>query len=161
MAWLSRQRLMVIALLAALVSVCAHAQMGMRHGRGPRHGDMMGVSMIRHHFVRQHGLDSQYASKANPLEATAEVLARGRRLYESLCAACHGPAGLGDGEAGAALSPAPANVSRSSKLPIATDAYLFWTIAEGGVPIGSAMPPFKDVLSDEEIWSVVTYLRRL
>jgi hypothetical protein len=52
----------VIAPLAALASVRAHAQMGMRHGRGLRHRDMMGVSMIRHHFVMQHGLDSQYAS---------------------------------------------------------------------------------------------------
>jgi mono/diheme cytochrome c family protein len=151
---------MLISVLAALASAAASAQMGMRHGRGPRHGEMAGVSMLRHHFVRQNGLDSRYASKANPLESTTEVLAVGRRVYEANCAACHGPAGRGDGEAGAALSPAPANLASASNLPMATDAYLFWTIAEGGLPVGSAMPPFKDVLGDEEIWSVVTYLRR-
>jgi mono/diheme cytochrome c family protein len=122
---------------------------------------MMGVSMIRHQFVRQHGIDAQYASKKNPLEPTADVIESGRRVYQGNCAACHGPAGFGDGEAGAALNPAPADLRRSGKRPIATDAYLYWTIAEGGAPVGSAMPPFKGALQDDEIWSVIAYLRQM
>ena len=46
-------------------------------------------------------------------------------------------------------------------MPIATDGYLYWTIAEGGTPLGTAMPPFKNVLKDAEIWKVISYLREL
>uniref|UniRef100_UPI003AF98478 c-type cytochrome n=1 Tax=Thiolapillus sp. TaxID=2017437 RepID=UPI003AF98478 len=40
---------------------------------------------------------------------------------------------------------------------MASDAYLYWTIGEGGTPVGSAMPPFKDVLSEEEISRIMLY----
>jgi mono/diheme cytochrome c family protein len=157
----SGKRLLAIALLTSLCSFSVYAQRGMRHERGAHHGGMMGVSMIRHQFVRQHGIDAQYASKVSPLEPTAEVIESGRVVYQGNCAACHGPAGSGDGEAGAALSPAPADLRGLGQRPIASDAYLYWTIAEGGAPVGSAMLPFKDALQDDEIWSVIAYLRQL
>jgi len=46
-------------------------------------------------------------------------------------------------------------------MPMATDGYLFWTIAEGGMPIQTAMPVFKGTLKEEEIWQIVTYLRNM
>jgi mono/diheme cytochrome c family protein len=98
---------------------------------------------------------------AQPGAPTAADVDAGKRIYASNCAQCHGPEGLGDGEAGKGLSPPPADVARSSKLPIATDAYLYWTIAEGGAPVGSAMPPFKTVLDETRISQVVAYLRGL
>jgi mono/diheme cytochrome c family protein len=39
--------------------------------------------------------------------------------------------------------------------------YLFWTISEGGAPVGSAMPPFKQTLNEGDIWKIITYLRAL
>jgi len=39
------------------------------------------------------------------------------------------------------------------------DAYLYWTIAEGGAPIHTAMPVFKNVLNEDEIWKVIIFLR--
>jgi mono/diheme cytochrome c family protein len=146
-----------VALLVCLGAV-AEAQMHGRHGE-PMRGQ--GASMVRHHFVHSQGLDEQYASKGSPLAPTADELANGRLLFERNCASCHGAAGAGDGEAGAALDPPPADLARASRLPIATDAYLYWTIAEGGMPVGSAMPPFKAVLSESEIWQVVAHLRTL
>jgi len=155
-------RVFEAALLLCLgVSTAVQGQMGMRHRGGLHHGGSGDVSMVRHHFVRDHGIDSQYAAKINPLGPTVESRAAGQRLYEQHCAACHGVAGLGDGEAGAALRPAPANVAVATKLPMVSDAYLYWTIAEGGVPVGSAMPPFKTVLAEDEIWQIVVYLREL
>jgi mono/diheme cytochrome c family protein len=44
-------------------------------------------------------------------------------------------------------------------MPVATDSYLFWAIADGGKELKTAMPAFRDVLGDEEIWKVVLYLR--
>jgi len=46
-------------------------------------------------------------------------------------------------------------------MPMATDGYLFWTIVEGGVPIGTAMPPFKGALKDNDIWKIILYMRNL
>ena len=54
------------------------------------------------------------------------------------------------------MSPPPTDfVART--LP--TDGYLFWRIREGAAPSGSAMPAYGTMLSDGEIWELVTYLR--
>lgn len=150
-----------IALLLFLAAaVSAEGQMGPRHGRGmQRHGE--GASMVRHHYVREHGLEVEYAGKTSPLEPTVDDVASGRALYETHCGTCHGPKGAGDGEAGAALDPPPANLAFASRRRMATDAYLYWTIAEGGAPVGSAMPPFKAALGETEVWQIIAYLREL
>lgn len=38
------------------------------------------------------------------------------------------------------------------------DAYTFWAISDGGEPVGSAMPAFKEVLSDTERWQIILYI---
>lgn len=157
-------KLSISALIAGLVglSAPAYGQMGMM---GPGHmmgrGGMMGMSMARHHYLMMNGIDPQYASKVNPLPSTKQTVEAGRKLFEQNCAQCHGVTGVGDGPAGANLSPPPANVAAASKMPMASDGYLFWTITEGGVPVGSAMPPFGGTLKEEEIWKIITYLRVL
>jgi mono/diheme cytochrome c family protein len=144
-----------LATLGALfLSGPGYGQMGMMPG-----GGMMNMSTIRHQFTMQYGIDPQYASKVNPLRPTAENIQDGERLYEQNCAACHGPTGLGNGEAGKNLNPPPPNIAALSKMPMTTDGYLYWTIAEGGVPLGTAMPPFKGTLKEDEIWKIIMYLR--
>lgn len=153
-----------LAVLGVLgLSAPGYGQMGMM-GQGPMMGQgsmMMNMSMVRHHFVMMNGIDPRYVSKENRLQTSSENIKNGRKLYEQNCAACHGATGLGDGEAGKSLSPRPANIAAFSKTPMASDGYIYWTIAEGGVPVGSAMPPFKGQLKDEEIWKIITYLRVL
>ncbi len=142
-------------LAALLLSTTASGQMmGMMPG-----GGMMGMSTVRHQFVRQNGVDPNYASKSNPLEHTAKNIEAGKRLYAQNCALCHGPTGLGDGDAGKNLNPPPSNIEAFSKTGMATDGYLYWTIAEGGVPLRTGMPPFKSNLKQDEIWKIVLHLR--
>jgi len=160
-----------IALFAAaggiLLAPLAIAQMGMGNGRGQGMGPGMmgngtqGVSMVRHRYVRMNGLDPAYASARNPLAPTAENLKAGKTLFENTCAACHGATGHGDGPAAKDLNPTPADLTVAMKTPIISDAFLDWTISEGGVPVGSAMPPFKTALSKDDIWKVMLYLRSL
>jgi len=135
-----------------LVPIPAFAQMSMMHD---------GMSMRRHQFVMANGLEARYANKQNPLQVTTANIAAGKKLYDQNCAACHGKTGTGDGEAGKNLNPRPANIAVFSKMPMATDGYLFWTIAEGGVPIGTAMPPFKGALKDNDVWKIILYMRNL
>ena len=152
-----KKTLMVAVTLGSLIAgASVYGQMGMRGGMG-----MMGGSALRHHLVAQNGIDPQYANKSNPLRATAENLAAGEKLYQADCATCHGATGLGDGPAAKGLNPPPANIAATSRMPMTTDPYLYWTIAEGGVPLHTAMPPFKSVLTDEQIWKIILYVRRL
>ncbi len=38
------------------------------------------------------------------------------------------------------------------------DAYNFWAISEGGEPLGSSMPAFKEILSEQERWQILLYI---
>lgn len=44
---------------------------------------------------------------------------------------------------------------------MAGDGYLIWAIGEGGAQIGSAMPAFKDSLSEADRWRIIRFLRTL
>ena len=137
-----------------LLPTYGYGQMGKMEGK-------MQMSEIRHHFVMQNGVDLNYASKVNPLERNTENIAAGKILYEKSCALCHGIAGLGDGEAGKDLKPLPANITMFIKMHNVSDGYLYWTIAEGGIPLQTAMPPFKDIMQEAEIWRTIIFLREL
>lgn len=102
-----------------------------------------------------------FASLKNPLPPTPEDIAKGKTLFTSYCAVCHGAGGAGDGPTAAALNPKPADF----KTPLHTrlpDGYWFWRLSKGGsVPpfsdVGSAMPPWEGALTPEQRWMVILY----
>lgn len=147
----------MLAVLGGLALVALPAAHGARMG-------MMGadnVSVERHRYVMHNGIGPEYAGRVNPLSPTDGNLQAGGRTYEQYCLSCHGPSGRGDGPAAQGLTPPPGNIAAVVRMPMATDGYLYWTVAEGGVPLGTAMPPFGDVLSEREIWQLIVYLRTL
>jgi mono/diheme cytochrome c family protein len=161
---MNKSLLLPAAAIAITIATFSFAQMGMRGGMGPgmMGGEVpSGASMARHQYVMRYGLARAYVGARNPLPASAVNLKAGKTLFDSTCASCHGAAGRGDGPAAKGLNPAPADLSAAVKMPIATDAFLDWTISEGGVPVGGAMPPFKTALTQDDIWKVVLYLRTL
>lgn len=118
-----------------------------------------GYSMVRHRYYMRNGVPSEYRGQQNPLPMTPELVRDGAELYAQHCAACHGANGLGDGAAGQALNPPPANLARTIRMPMLGDDYLLWTIAEGGAPFESAMPAFKDILSRDQIWKIIAAMQ--
>ncbi|QBS36779.1 c-type cytochrome [Thermaerobacter sp. FW80] len=94
----------------------------------------------------------------NPLPDSPAVVAQGRRVYETHCAACHGPEGRGDGPAAAGMLPPPADLT-GVHVRQHTDGDLYWWITHGIE--GTAMPAFEDVLTEEERWAVIRFIRRL
>jgi len=140
----------IAALGILIMALPAESQMGMMQG-----------GLARHRFVMHNGVPKDYATRANPLKATDAQLKSGGKLYQNNCATCHGSAGKGDGVAAKGLNPPPANLAASVRMPIATDAFLYWTIAEGGAPVSTAMPPFKGTLKENQIWEVILHLRGL
>lgn len=95
------------------------------------------------------------AQRANPVKATPASIARGKAIYAANCASCHGANGAGDGPAGKALSPKPADLAAMA--PQHPPGDLAWKIENGR----GAMPPWKDTLKPTQIWDVVNYLQSL
>jgi mono/diheme cytochrome c family protein len=82
--------------------------------------------------------------------------------FVSQCAKCHGESGHGDGPAGAALATRPRNFSDCTRMSRESDQRLFNTIKGGGASVGLSkdMPPWKEAFEDEEIKSLVAYIRQ-
>jgi mono/diheme cytochrome c family protein len=131
---------------------------GVMGGGTPGHGMMS--SAARHHQAMMGNIPAPYASMRNPAPETTQILKRGAAVYAEKCAACHGASGNGEGEAGKGLSPPPANLAWLSQMPMSRwDAYMYWTIADGGQAFGTAMPAFKASLSQNDIWAVTSYIQ--
>jgi len=97
--------------------------------------------------------------KRNPLPATSELIAEGQHDFSHYCYVCHGLDGQNTGVpfADAMSPPVPSLASR--EIQSYTDGQLHWIIQNGLWPSG--MPAARGILTDEEIWSIVLYVRHL
>jgi mono/diheme cytochrome c family protein len=91
-----------------------------------------------------------------PTLAGAEV-ETGRQVYNSLCAACHGLYGRGDGLGARHLSVLPADLRTPVGKPLIKDTDLVRLITDGK----GTMPGAGDVLTAHETRAVVAFLRVL
>lgn len=98
-------------------------------------------------------------SKKNPLQATGETLTDGKEAFSHYCVACHGLDGQNTGVPFAEKLSPPVPSLASKEVQSYTDGQLKWVIDNGIWPSG--MPGSKGILSDDEIWSIVIYLRHL
>lgn len=94
-----------------------------------------------------------------------QVVARGRDHYYQNCLFCHGDLLDGRGPLAPGLSPAPINFQDVGTIAQLEESFLFWRIATGGpglpsegTPWDSSMPAWHGELSDDDIWSLVTFL---
>lgn len=122
-------------------------------------GPGMRQRMARHWTFMHQGIPAEYQAAQNPLSPDAKTIDEGRALYLENCVSCHGTTGMGDGEAANSLSPSPALLAYMIQMPMSVDEYMLWSISDGGAEFGTAMPAFKDVLTKDEIWKIVTYMR--
>ena len=95
------------------------------------------------------------AFESNPTSGSPQSAARGRELFLQACQACHGPEGRGDGPATAALAKRPKDLTRIAAPPVFPDGVLGYRIRNGG----EVMPAWKGVLSDAQVWDLVSYIR--
>ncbi len=102
-----------------------------------------------------------------------EAIARGQALFARDCAACHGQTGKGNGPAGrnlpglTAMHPdaathsnvrrGPADFTDASQMLGASDVLLQGKVLRGGM--GTGMPEWGSLYSDQELWDVVSYIR--
>jgi cytochrome c oxidase cbb3-type subunit I/II len=93
------------------------------------------------------------------IAGTEQDFTQGKAIFELYCAQCHGSDGLGDGpasstEPGGYITPEPANFQESGE-DFQNYGRWVWKVQEGVETTN--MPPWKYVLSDEEIFRVIFY----
>ena len=106
------------------------------------------------------------ANIRNPVAPTPESIAVGKRAYDVNCAACHGNVAQGAVKAGIAISIIEEQKGRQA--PDLTDAQWDHGSTDGEIyaAIKRGLPPtmmagFDGRVPDDEIWSIVNYLRSL
>ncbi len=106
--------------------------------------------------------DQIEAAKAvtNPLPATPDNLEKGKAIFhgKAFCVTCHGPDGKGLGNIPGLTGKLPRNFTDKAWQAARTDGELIW-ILKNGSP-GTDMAPFVPlVMTEEEAWQVLIYLR--
>lgn len=86
----------------------------------------------------------------------AASVERGRALYATHCASCHGATGKGDGEDAAYYNSAPSNLT-TDKVAAQADAELFVKVAQGR----GDMTGFGKKLDTAQRWDTVNFVRTL
>jgi mono/diheme cytochrome c family protein len=127
-----------VSLLVA--SKPAVAQAGREGGTAPRRGGNPEAAKIK-----------------NPVPATPESVAAGKRAYGQLCANCHGPSGKGDGSV-AGTDP-PSDLTDGVWDFGSTDGEIFTVIHDG--LSGKDMGGYAERLKETDIWNVVNFIRTL
>jgi mono/diheme cytochrome c family protein len=97
--------------------------------------------------------------ETNPFAGDAKALAAGKELYAKHCQRCHGPGGKGDGpdaDPDSMMDMDLTNARRAARNPDGTVFYKVWNGRKK-----PKMPAFKDELSKEQAWQIVTYAQTL
>jgi mono/diheme cytochrome c family protein len=111
------------------------------------------VTFAKHHiFVGN-------KKEKNPLPATPENWADGKEAFSHYCVACHGMDGQNTGVPFVEHISPPIPSLASEDVQRYTDGQLKWILDNGIRPSG--MPGSKGTLSDDELWSIIIFLRRL
>jgi len=95
----------------------------------------------------------------NPQAATPDNIAAGREAFSHYCAACHGLDGQKTGVPFADRMSPPVPSLAAPHVQQYKDGQLKRIIDDGLSPSG--MPASKGILNDDEIWSIVLYIRHL
>ncbi|WP_430974008.1 c-type cytochrome [Sunxiuqinia rutila] len=96
----------------------------------------------------------------NPLQATPEVLAEGKRQYEIFCVSCHGDIGDGNGHLFTSrVFPAKPRSLIDDYLKGKPDGEIYHVITRGS--FSGLMGPHGGQISPENRWRIVHYVRSL
>ena len=94
------------------------------------------------------------ANLKNPVSPTPKSIERGKFVFDTYCATCHGETGQGDGIVGQKFVP-PADLT-SDYVQSKPDGDIYYTITSGGLAI---MPMQGDAILPEDRWNVVNYIK--
>lgn len=111
------------------------------------------MNWIKHHVTVGGKKDK------NPLQATPANIEAGKQAFAGYCVSCHGRDGQNTGVPFAASIDPPIPLLTSHEVQDYSDGQLKRVIETGVSPSG--MPGSKGILTDDEVWQIVTYIRHL
>ena len=95
----------------------------------------------------------------NPLPDTPQTVTDGKEAFSHYCVACHGTDGQNTGVPFVEHISPPIPSLASTDVQRYTDGQLTFILDYGIRPSG--MPGSRGILNDDELWSIVAYLRHL
>ncbi|MEE8483193.1 MAG: c-type cytochrome [Nitrospinota bacterium] len=101
--------------------------------------------------------DESASGIKNPVGSDAAAKKEGKNIYDQNCAKCHGEDGKGKGVSTASMQAELPDFTDKEIAGAETEGDWFWKVRVGLFE----MPPFQLVLSDEEIWKAVSYIRTM
>jgi cytochrome c553 len=110
-------------------------------------------------YFAKHHITVGNKNQKNPLPDNHDTWSDGKDAFSHYCVACHGMDGQNTGVpfTGHSSPPIPSLASKYGQ--DYTDGQLKWVLDNGIWPSG--MPGSKGTLSDDELWSIVVYMRHL
>lgn len=109
------------------------------------------------------GVSAQYAgwtipdtakTEKSPVKVAADGAKKGKSLFASNCAKCHGPEGKGDGPD----SDHAADLTDEFRIELNPEGVLYYKVWNGHA---QDMPGFKSKLTKDDTWNLVEYLKVL
>ena len=170
--------LMGLGLLALAVGACSRASYPQRVGAYPfdifyemhyspswraqqpdRLAPPLGAVPVQGSEVRYSIEQSKPLAMPEAVRQDPKALQRGQALFQINCSQCHGPKGKGDGPVQPFLKAvygSPPNLTALTTVQ-RTDGEIFGIVTNGIY----VMPTFRNLLTEEQRWQVVRYLRTL
>lgn len=139
--------------IATLAIICSSALVGGCKATPPGKWEATLIISAEHKFMVG---DKEVK---NPYPASTENIASGKESFSHYCVACHGLDGQNTGVPFADKMSPPVPSLASGDAQAFTDGQLKWIVDYGLSPSG--MPGSKGILTDEEIWDTVLYIRHL
>ena len=107
----------------------------------------------------KHNITVKGTHDKNPIPATADKIESGKETFGFYCVVCHGRDAQNTGVPFAKSISPPIPSLASPDIQSYTDGQLKWIIENGISPSG--MPASKGILTDDDMWAIVVYLRHL
>jgi len=138
----------------AIVTISAAVLLGLAGCKAnpPGRVETAVVTYAKHHIIGNR-------NEKDPLPDSPENRADGKEAFSYYCVACHGTDGQSTGVPFAGHMSPPIPSLASPEVQSYTDGQLKWILDNGIWPSG--MPGSKGTLSDDELWSIVLFLRHL
>jgi DMSO reductase family type II enzyme heme b subunit len=108
--------------------------------------------------------DMRAGDKEKGWETYNTAVSAGRDIYYQNCFFCHGDLMYGEGLYAEGFNPRPINF-QDETINQLQEGFLFWRITTGGpglpkegTPWKSAMPVWHEMLEEQDVWNVITFL---
>ena len=124
---------------------------------------MVGVGMMVEVFAQYAGwlIPEGGKTEKSPVTSAADAARRGKELFLSNCARCHGPEGKGNGHD----SDHAADLTDDLRTELNTEGVLFYKVWNGhAIQLRTQvddMPAFRDRLTRDQVWDLVEHLKVL